>query len=116
MKDGGGDAALRWHPIDVPLPAEGRCRGFEAAGLRLLLCNADGTPYVIADECPHMRVSLSGGTLRGTVLECPLHGGKIDVRDGSAVARPIRKAAVCFPVRPVPGGFEVALRGAAAGA
>ncbi len=109
----GGDraeeAALAWHPVPVPVPAEGRTCGFELAGYRLVLCNALGSPYVLHDECPHMRVPLSGGRLQGTVLECPRHGGKVDVRDGAAVERPIRRSATCFAVREGAAGLEVGL-------
>ncbi len=109
MSEGATDEApgLSWHEVPIPLPAEGRTCGFQVAGVRLLLCNALGQPYVLHDECPHVRSPLSGGRLEGTVLECPLHGGKVDVRDGSVVARPIRKRATCFPVRTGEAGLEV---------
>ena len=100
---------LDWVAIAMPLPDAGRTCVFEAGGRRLLLCNAEGTPYVLSDECPHVRVSLAGGALRGSILECPMHGGKLDVRDGSVVERPIRKAAVCFPVRATGDGLEVGI-------
>jgi nitrite reductase/ring-hydroxylating ferredoxin subunit len=72
---------------------------FEAGGERLVLCNAGGTPYVVQDRCPHAFAYLSEGRLDGHVLECPLHGGKLDVRDGSPAAPPIRKPARSFAVR-----------------
>jgi nitrite reductase/ring-hydroxylating ferredoxin subunit len=72
---------------------------FEASGLRLVLCNAGGTPYVLEDRCPHAFAYLSEGRLDGFVLECPLHGGKLDVRDGSPAAPPIRKPVRSFAVR-----------------
>jgi nitrite reductase/ring-hydroxylating ferredoxin subunit len=72
---------------------------FEAGGLRLVLCNAGGAPYVVQDRCPHAFVFLSGGRLEGFVLECPLHGGRLDVRDGSPVAAPIRKPVRRFAIR-----------------
>ena len=103
------DAELAWHPIPVPLPAEGQVCGFEMAGHLLLLCNAQGEPRVLLDECPHAGVALSGGRLQGTILECPLHGGKVDVRDGAPKALPIRRRAPCFPVRWSEGGLEVAI-------
>lgn len=65
----------------------------------LLLCNVGGTPYVLRDECSHARTPLAGGRLCGFVLECPMHGGKIDVRDGSPAAPPVRRPVVTFPVR-----------------
>jgi nitrite reductase/ring-hydroxylating ferredoxin subunit len=52
---------------------------------------------------------LAGGRLRGTVLECPLHGGKLDVRDGRPCAQPIRKPATTFEVRPAQAGIEIRL-------
>ena len=83
---------------------------FEVGGVELLLCNAEGTPYVVRNRCPHQRVPLTGAVVRGTVLECPLHGGKLDLRDGSAKGLPIRKAAICHALRPgAEGRWEVAL-------
>jgi nitrite reductase/ring-hydroxylating ferredoxin subunit len=98
-----------WHPIPVPLPAPGGSRRFELAGRDLLLCNAGGTPYVIQDRCPHARFSLQGGAIEGTLLSCPVHGGQLDLRDGSPVAMPIRKPARCYALRERAGGLEVAL-------
>jgi nitrite reductase/ring-hydroxylating ferredoxin subunit len=71
----------------------------EAAGQRLLLCNVGGTPHAIEDRCPHAFARLSEGRLEGHVLECPLHGGKLDVRDGQPLAPPIRRPVRTFAVR-----------------
>jgi nitrite reductase/ring-hydroxylating ferredoxin subunit len=89
----------RWADVDATLPPPGALTAFEAGGLRLVLCNAGGAPYVVEDRCPHAFVHLSGGRLEGSVLECPLHGGKLDVRDGRPVAAPIRKPVRTFAVR-----------------
>jgi naphthalene 1,2-dioxygenase system ferredoxin subunit len=102
-------AGLDWQAIPVPLPEAGATRAFELAGLALLLCNAEGRPCVVRDECPHQRTPLAGGRLYGTVLECPLHGGRLDVRDGAPVAPPIRRATPCYPVRAAGGALEVGL-------
>ena len=112
MAEAAGREAPVWHAVPVPLPAPGRTCAFEAGGERLLLCNVEGTPYVVKDECPHVRVPLSGGTLRGSVLECPLHGGRLDVRDGAPVERPIRKRISCYAVRHQAGILEVAISAA----
>ena len=88
-----------WIAIEEPLPPPGQMAAFEAGGTRLVLCNAGGTPYVFEDRCPHAFAYLSEGRLEGHVLECPLHGGKLDVRDGAPVAPPIRKRARTFAVR-----------------
>lgn len=88
-----------WRDVPVPLPPPGRMAAFEVGGLELVLCNVAGTPCVIEDRCPHVEVALSEGRLEGSVLECPLHGGKLDVRDGRPVAAPIRRPARTFAVR-----------------
>jgi nitrite reductase/ring-hydroxylating ferredoxin subunit len=109
-----GDGQQRWHALPVALPEPGGTRAFELRSRRLLLCNADGTPYVIEDACPHVRVSLAGGAIEGTVLECPQHGGRLDLRDGRPVRMPIRRSVATFAVRATPsGGLEVAIPAAA---
>ena len=51
----------------------------------ILLEKAQGRVYATAALCPHLQADLSEGTLRGTVLTCPLHGSQFDVRDGHVV-------------------------------
>ena len=107
--DTDGGRALRWTPIPIAFPKPGENATFRVEDLALLFCNADGTPYVVRDECPHVATSLEGGAIRGTILECPLHGGQMDLRDGAPVAMPIRRPGVCFPVRASADGYEVGL-------
>ncbi len=95
--------------LEEPLPEPGHTTVVRLHDHDLLVCNADGRLYVIADRCPHARSSLAGGALRGSVLECPLHGGTLDVRDGSPVGMPIRRPATCYPVRAQDGEWQVAL-------
>ena len=56
---------------------------------RVLLANVDGTFYAIQDRCGHRQAVLSRGTLRGHVVECPLHFAEFDVRTGKLVSGPI---------------------------
>ncbi len=102
--------ALEWIAIPVELPPAGRTAPFSVRGEALLLCNADGVPYVVRDQCSHASTPLAGGRLCGFILECPLHGGKIDVRDGSPAAPPIRTPVDTFAVRRSGGVLEVGLR------
>ena len=51
----------------------------------ILLAKAQGRFYAIDALCPHLQADLSEGTLRGTVLTCPLHGSQFDVRNGHVV-------------------------------
>jgi naphthalene 1,2-dioxygenase system ferredoxin subunit len=107
--------ARDWQPVPGPLPAPGATRAFEAGGLSLLLCNAGGAWYAIENRCPHAAARLDGGALGGSVLECPVHGGRLDVRDGRPVRAPIRRPVATYPVRETPRGLEVALPGLPAG-
>ena len=88
-----------WRDVSVELPAPGRMSAFAVDGLELVLCNVSGVPCVIEDRCPHAEAALSEGRLEGAVLECPLHGGKLDVKSGAPAAPPIRRAVRTFPVR-----------------
>jgi len=102
--------SLTWVPLPIPLPPPGGSRAFELASRRLLLCNAGGTPYVVEDACPHVRVSMQGGAIEGTVFECPHHGGRFDLRDGRPVRMPIRRGVETYAVREAEGGgLEVAV-------
>jgi nitrite reductase/ring-hydroxylating ferredoxin subunit len=95
--------------IPIPLPPPGGSSAFELASRKLLLCNAGGTPYVVEDSCPHVRVSMQGGAIDGTVFECPHHGGRFDLRDGAPLRMPIRRAVATFALRETAGGLEVAI-------
>lgn len=108
-EEGTGAAGLDWVEIPIPLPPDGRNATFEVGELVLLLCNAAGTPYVVRDECPHVKTSLQGGLIKGTILECPLHGGLLDLRDGRPVAMPIRRPVTCYPVRSDGNGWRVGI-------
>lgn len=105
------DESARWVEIPISLPPDGENKRFLIGDFELLLCNVGGQAFVIEDRCPHVRTSLEGGLLHGSVIECPMHGGRMNVRDGSPVAMPIRKPGVCFPVRADGGNWKVGLPG-----
>ncbi len=76
----------------------------------LLVCNVEGRIHAFRNRCPHQDFALSDARLRGHLIECSLHGGRFDVRDGRAVRAPTRASLVTYPVHPTPdGGFEVEL-------
>ena len=55
---------------------------------RVVLANVDGTFHAIQDRCGHRQALLSRGTLRGHVIECPLHFAEFDVRTGKLLSGP----------------------------
>jgi 3-phenylpropionate/trans-cinnamate dioxygenase ferredoxin subunit len=101
--------------IDVSGLAPGTARGFDVAGRSVLVCFAEGRFYALDNLCPHQAFPLAGGRLDGCVYECPHHGGKLDVRDGSPRRPPIRRAVSTYAVREAEGGLEIDF-GAGAGA
>jgi len=84
-------ATTRRIEVDARGLEPGATRVIQADGCELLLCNVDGELFAFRNACPHQDVSLAEGRLRGPLLECPLHGGRFDVRDGRAVRAPTRK-------------------------
>ncbi len=54
----------------------------------LALYNVDGEVYASDDLCNHGKASLSDGFLEDGIVECPLHGGTFDVRNGLPCSPP----------------------------
>jgi 3-phenylpropionate/trans-cinnamate dioxygenase ferredoxin subunit len=52
------------------------------------LFNIDGEFYALKDMCTHDGGILTGGTLKGYIIECPRHGAQFDVRTGAVVRLP----------------------------
>jgi len=55
-------------------------------GNREILVAQVGARYYAADNrCPHMGGDLSSGTLKGTVVTCPLHHSQFDLGNGASL-------------------------------
>ncbi|HSO95394.1 MAG TPA: non-heme iron oxygenase ferredoxin subunit [Acidimicrobiia bacterium] len=85
----------------------GRARSVEVGAVSLLLCNVDGDIYAVADVCTHDRGPLGEGRLRGAAIECPRHGARFDVRDGSVLTPPAIRPLPTYATRVVDGQVEV---------
>lgn len=68
------------------------------AGIDIALCNLAGSLYAIDNICTHAYACLSDGYFEGDELECPLHGGRFNVKTGAAgggiVTEDLRRFAV----------------------
>lgn len=84
--------------VDVAGLAPGETRAVEIAGRGVLLCNVDGEIFAVRNVCPHQAFRLDDARLRGAVIECSLHGGRFDVRDGCPVRAPTKNALVTYRV------------------
>ncbi len=54
-------------------------------GKDITLALVEGKYYAAAGRCPHMKAFLSRGTLKGTIVTCPMHGSQFDLQDGKVV-------------------------------
>jgi naphthalene 1,2-dioxygenase system ferredoxin subunit len=81
---------------DVP---EDDVIGVLADGKDLALYSVDGQVYATDNICTHGHARLCDGFLDGFEIECPLHQGRFDVRDGKPMCAPVVEAIRTYPVR-----------------
>ncbi len=67
-----------------------------------------GEVYCIDGLCPQDGAQLAGGLVEGDLIECPLHGGWFDLRDGRPVEGPGAPLGT-YPARIVAGRVQVDL-------
>src|SRR5438309_727736 len=65
---------------------------------RVVVCNADGNFYAVADLCTHDNGPLGQGDLFDCQIECPRHGATFDVRTGKATRLPAVTPIATYPV------------------
>ncbi len=64
---------------DVP---SGTMRPIDIGEIKLMMVNVDGTLYAVNRICTHEEADLSTGFLTGSVVTCPLHLSRFDVKTG----------------------------------
>ena len=74
-----------------------------AGGREIALYGVDGEVFATDNICTHGHARLCEGFLEGHEIECPLHQGKFDVRDGKPLCEPVTEALRAYPVK-VEGG------------
>jgi nitrite reductase/ring-hydroxylating ferredoxin subunit len=90
----------------------GQMLGADVEGLQIALFNIDGVIYATSNICTHAFTYLSEGWFEDCVIECPLHAGRFDVRDGKGQGAPITQDLRTYKVRQTAdGGVEVELAG-----
>jgi naphthalene 1,2-dioxygenase ferredoxin component len=55
--------------------------------------------YATDNICTHGQARLCDGFLEGHEIECPLHQGKFDVRDGRPTCDPVTEPLRSYPVK-----------------
>jgi nitrite reductase/ring-hydroxylating ferredoxin subunit len=74
-----GDYVKVCEVADVP---PGTMRPFEVGELKLMIVNVDSVLYAVNRICTHETADLSTGFLIGSVVTCPLHLSRFDVKTG----------------------------------
>lgn len=85
--------------------------GVQVAGHDIALYKVDGSVFATDNTCTHGQARLCDGFLEGHEIECPLHQGRFDIRDGSATCAPVTEAIRCYPVRIEGGRVFLRLQG-----
>jgi len=73
--------------------------GIDAGGKSFALYMVDGEVYVTDNICTHGNARLCDGFLEGHEIECPLHQGKFDIRNGKAMCAPLTEDVKIYPVK-----------------
>ena len=83
---------------DIP---DGGIKQVVAHGDLVGLYRVGGDVYAINDICTHEETELSSGEfdVDDMEVECPLHGSRFDVRDGSVRILPATKPVATYPVK-----------------
>jgi naphthalene 1,2-dioxygenase ferredoxin component len=88
---------------------EGEVIGREIDGADIALYKVNGQVYATENVCSHAFARLSDGSMDGYSVECPLHGGKFDVRTGQGLCEPITDDIRTYAVRVIGNDIELEL-------
>ncbi len=79
--------------------ASGKAQGVKANGKPILLANVDGNYYAMGNVCTHMGCTLSEGTLKANIVQCPCHGSRFDVKTGKVIGGPATRPEPAYEVK-----------------
>ena len=88
---------------------EGEPLGVEIASYHVALYRVGEEFYATGNICTHAEALLSDGVLDGCEIECPLHMGRFDIRNGEALTSPVEIDIPTYPIRVADGQLEVCL-------
>ena len=69
------------------------------AGRDMAIYTVGSEVYASDNLCTHGNARLCDGFLEGHEIECPLHQGRFDVRDGRPLCDPVTAPVRVYPVR-----------------
>lgn len=99
-----------WHDlIAVAALEQGWVTAVTLGARRLAVYDTPSGVHVSVALCNHGGANLCDGYFDGHVIECPLHQGAFDVRDGRAISAPATRPMKVFPARVQGGMVQVLL-------
>lgn len=73
--------------------------GIDIAGKNIALFRVEGEVFATDNLCTHGNAKLCDGFLEGHEIECPLHQGKFDIRNGKAMCAPLTDDVKTYPIK-----------------
>jgi len=73
--------------------------GVQVAGRDIAFYKVGADVYATDNTCTHGQARLCDGFLEGHEIECPLHQGKFDVRNGRPTCEPATEPLRSYPVK-----------------
>jgi naphthalene 1,2-dioxygenase system ferredoxin subunit len=80
---------------DVP---DGECIAVELEDREIALYRVDSQVYATDNLCTHGAARLCDGFLDGYTIECPLHQGSFDIRNGTVLREPAEDPLATYAV------------------
>ncbi len=97
-----------WTPaLDASMLVADRPTAATVGDVEVLLVRRNGTIHALADRCSHRGGALHEGELRGDCIECPLHGARYRLADGSLARGPSAYPQPVFDARERNGRVEI---------
>jgi|SRR5260221_8006524 3-phenylpropionate/trans-cinnamate dioxygenase ferredoxin subunit len=76
-------------------------RRFDLGERTFAIYRAGGNVYATDGLCTHEQIHLSDGLVMDHVIECPMHNGRFDIRNGRALGAP-----ACVDLKTYPAKVE----------
>jgi len=97
-----------WSPVaQLADLREGEPHRAEVSGVRVLLVRQGEEIFAIGEVCSHLGGPLAEGKVEGGTVQCPWHGSRFCLRDGSVVDGPATSPEPAYEARVIAGTVEV---------
>ena len=97
-----------WTPaLDASMLVDERPAPATVGDVEIVLVRRNGTIHALADHCSHRGGALHDGALLGDCIECPLHGTRFRLDDGSVERGPSAYPQPVYEAREHEGRIEV---------